>query len=70
MKMAKVLSLIMAFALCLGLFTGCGANNYTAKNTEYVIGLSGLSPAAPLYMVLQFRTPLRWLLTRSTLPAV
>ena len=41
MKMAKVLSLIMAFALCLGLFTGCGANNYTAKNTEYVIGLSG-----------------------------
>ncbi|MBQ3242964.1 MAG: ABC transporter substrate-binding protein [Oscillospiraceae bacterium] len=52
MKMAKVLSLIMAFALCLGLFTGCGANNYTAKNTEYVIGLSGpLTGGAAVYGV-------------------
>ena len=52
MKMAKVLSLIMAFALCLGLFTGCGAKNYTAENTEYVIGMSGpLTGAAAVYGV-------------------
>ena len=41
MKISKLLSIITAAALCLGCLAGCGGANYTADNTEYIIGVSG-----------------------------
>lgn len=52
-KMAKILSVVLVFALICVCFAGCGAKgskSYTAKNTEYVIGVSGpLTGAAAIY---------------------
>lgn len=48
-KIAKFLSLVMALCLVACCFTGCGSN-YTAENTEFVIGVSGpLTGAAAVY---------------------
>ena len=48
-KIAKFLSLLMALCLVACCFTGCGSN-YTAENTEFVIGVSGpLTGAAAVY---------------------
>ena len=44
MKLNKTIAIILALVLCVGLFAGCASsadNGYTAKNTEYVIGVSG-----------------------------
>ena len=42
MKYAKIIALVLCAVLCLGLFAGCsGTEGYTAKNTEFVIGVSG-----------------------------
>ena len=51
MKFVKILSFVLAFVLCMGLLSGCGAdNNYTANNTEFVIGVSGpLTGGAAMY---------------------
>ena len=50
-KIAKFLSLLMALCLVACCFTGCGSN-YTAENTEFVIGVSGpLTGAAAVYGV-------------------
>ena len=47
----KTFAAVMALALVLGL-TACGGKNYTAKNTEYVIGFSGpLTGPAAVYGV-------------------
>ncbi len=55
-KMVKVLSMVMAIAMVCAMFAGCGdsksggSDNYTANNTEYVIGLSApLTGAAAIY---------------------
>ena len=48
--MTKTIALVLALVLCIGLFSGCAASGYTAKNTEYVIGLSGpLTGTAAVY---------------------
>ena len=51
MKFVKIISLFLALTLCLGAFAGCGAGaNYTANNTEFVIGVSGpLTGDAAMY---------------------
>lgn len=52
MKFTKIIALTLTAVLMLGLFAGCaGADNgYTAKNTEYVIGVSGpLTGGAAMY---------------------
>ena len=50
MKLTKTIALVLTLVLCIGLFSGCAASGYTAKNTEYVIGLSGpLTGAAAVY---------------------
>ena len=50
MKLTKTIALVLALVMCIGLFSGCGASGYTAKNTEYVIGLSGpLTGSAAVY---------------------
>ena len=50
MKLTKIIALVLALVMCVGLFSGCAASGYTAKNTEYVIGLSGpLTGAAAVY---------------------
>ena len=50
MKLTKTIALVLALVLCIGLFSGCAASGYTAKNTEYVIGLSGpLTGGAGIY---------------------
>ena len=50
MKLTQTIALVLALVLCIGLFSGCAASGYTAKNTEYVIGLSGpLTGAAAVY---------------------
>ncbi|MBE6631114.1 MAG: amino acid ABC transporter substrate-binding protein [Ruminococcaceae bacterium] len=50
MKSLKVLSLVLALVLALGIFVGCGKTNYAENNTEYVIGLSGpLTGDAAMY---------------------
>ena len=54
MKMKKFLALMLAVVMIAAMCTACGSKGYTSENTEYVI-------------VLLFRTPLSWLLTRSTL---
>ena len=50
MKLTKTIALVLALVMCIGLFSGCASSGYTAKNTEYVIGLSGpLTGAAAVY---------------------
>ena len=51
MKFVKIISILLAFTLCAGLFAACGQKTgYTANNTEYVIGLSGpLTGGAAMY---------------------
>ena len=51
MKTAKMIALALCVTLCLGLFAGCGGGkNYTAENTEFVIGVSGpLTGGAAIY---------------------
>ena len=50
MKLTKTIALVLALVMCVGLFAGCGNTGYTAKNTEYVIGLSGpLTGEAAVY---------------------
>ena len=58
MKTAKILAVILALTMCLGMLAGCqssegsdgGANGYTANNTEFVIGVSGpLTGGAGMY---------------------
>lgn len=53
MNKAKVLSLILALALCIGvvaMFASCGETNYAENNTEYIIGVSGpLTGDAAMY---------------------
>lgn len=52
MKHSKFLVLILALALCIGSLAGCGGKDYTADNTEYVIGISGpLTGGAAIYGV-------------------
>ena len=47
----KAFAAVMALAMVLGL-TACGGKNYTAKNTEYIIGFSGpLTGPAAVYGV-------------------
>jgi len=41
MKPAKILALVLAVVLCIGMLTACGSSSYTANNTEFVIGVSG-----------------------------
>ena len=51
MKITKTIAIILSLVLCLGLFAGCSSSNgYTAKNTEFVIGVSGpLTGGAAMY---------------------
>ena len=50
MKPAKILALVLAVVLCIGMLTACGSSSYTAKNTEFVIGVSGpLTGGAAMY---------------------
>ena len=55
MKIKKTIAIILSLVLCLGLFAGCSSSSgsssgYTAKNTEYVIGVSGpLTGGAAMY---------------------
>lgn len=52
MKSMKKCALFLALALCLGTLSGCGnsQSGYTAKNTEYVLGVSGpLTGGAGMY---------------------
>ena len=51
MKFTKTIAMLLCLVLCLGLVAGCSAqNNYTANNTEYVIGVSGpLTGSAAMY---------------------
>ena len=52
MKLTKTIALVLTLVLCIGLFSGCAASGYTAKNTEFVIGLSGpLTGEAAVYGV-------------------
>ena len=50
MKMTKVLSLVLAALLMLGMLAGCASVNYAETNTQYVIGVSGpLTGGAAMY---------------------
>lgn len=53
MKFMKTIAFVMALTLCLGMFAGCSnvaGSDYTANNTEYVIGVSGpLTGGAAMY---------------------
>ena len=50
--MKKILALMLAVVMVAAMFTACGAKNYAADNTEYVIGASGpLTGAAAVYGV-------------------
>ena len=55
MNKAKVLSILLALALCIGvvaMFASCGETNYAENNTEYIIGVSGpLTGGAAMYGV-------------------
>ncbi len=48
----KVAAFVLAAVMVMGCMTGCGGKNYTANNTEYVIGFSGpLTGGAAVYGV-------------------
>ncbi|MBQ4154570.1 MAG: ABC transporter substrate-binding protein [Clostridia bacterium] len=48
----KLAAVLMAVAMMVTCFAGCGKTNYTANNTEYVIGVSGpLTGGAAVYGV-------------------
>ena len=51
MKFVKIISLLLALVLCMGLLSACGNKvSYTENNTEFVIGLSGpLTGDAAMY---------------------
>ena len=53
MKTVKILAMVMALAMCLGMLAGCqssAGDGYTANNTEFVIGMSGpLTGGAAMY---------------------
>ncbi len=52
MKLTKLIALTLSLVLCLGLLAGCNSagSEYTAENTEYVIGVSGpLTGGAAMY---------------------
>ena len=52
MKFTKTIATLLTLTLCLSLLAGCGGtqSNYTANNTEYVIGVSGpLTGGAAMY---------------------
>ena len=52
MKMKKFLALVLAVVMVAAMCTACGAKNYAAENTEYIIGASGpLTGAAAVYGV-------------------
>ena len=52
MKMKKFLALMLAVVMIAAMCTACGAKNYAADNTEFVIGASGpLTGAAAVYGV-------------------
>ena len=52
MKFVKILSVMLACLMCVGMFAACGNTNYTASNEEFVIGVSGpLTGAAAMYGV-------------------
>lgn len=62
---AALLAIAMVFSLA-----ACGGNNYTANNTEYVIGFSGPLQDPLLFTVLLFKIQHRWPLTKLMQPAV
>ena len=48
--MKKVLAFVLAAMMVMAMMTGCAGSSYTAKNTEFVIGVSGpLTGAAAIY---------------------
>ena len=48
--MKKVFALVLTVVMVMAMFAGCGAKNYAADNTEYVIGVSGpLTGGAAMY---------------------
>ncbi len=48
--MKKVFAFVMAAMMAMALFAGCSATNYSANNTEFVIGVSGpLTGSAAIY---------------------
>ena len=50
MKKTRIIALLICVALCFTSLVGCGGSNYTADNTEYVIGFSGpLTGGAAVY---------------------
>ena len=50
--MKKFLALVLAVVMVAAMCTACGAKNYAAENTEYIIGASGpLTGAAAVYGV-------------------
>lgn len=55
MKISKIMAVLMALVLCVTCLASCGGSkgtDYTANNTEYVIGLSGpLTGGAAVYGV-------------------
>ncbi len=49
-KFTKIASAVLALALVVSSFAGCGKKSYTANNTEFVIGVSGpLTGGAAVY---------------------
>ena len=52
MKLTKIISLVLAAVMCLGMLAGCGSVNYAENNTEFIIGVSGpLTGVAAMYGV-------------------
>lgn len=52
MKFVKILSVMLACLMCVGMLASCGGTNYTAENKEFVIGMSGpLTGGAAMYGV-------------------
>ena len=50
--MKKLFALMLAVVMVAAMFTACGAKNYAAENTEYILGCSGpLTGAAAVYGV-------------------
>ena len=50
MKFTKFISMLLVLVLGAGMLAGCSAGGYTAKNTEFVIGVSGpLTGGAAMY---------------------